>query len=148
MSIKTTLTHSEFITLYGESQFVRSYTYDAKIGILEHIESIQDEYEGDLDWTEIFMEAAEYTPSDMIAHNNNFNIDQYVDELIDAANNILFDGIIEKELENDDGLSNDELWKSLKSHLLGNAEFEIAAAEILGKEHGLTELDNGNWLKL
>ncbi len=147
MSIKTELSNNEFITLYGESEYVRSYSHDAKIAILDHIEMIQDEDQDGIDWTEVFMNAGEYTAADMIADNNGFEIDEHIDSLIDIASTIQFDEAIEKQLNNDDDIDNEDLWKALKDHLLGNAEFLQDAADMLGRHHGLTELDNGNWLK-
>ncbi len=149
MSIKTELTNDEFIRLYGEGQWVRDFSRDGQEAVLDHIESMQDNSDSDydLDWTGYFMAASEYTASDMIADNNGFGIDDHADGLIDIANSITFDDGIEKELENDLDLSNDDLWKYLKSTLLANSEFVQEAADLLARHHGLTELDNGHWIQ-
>ena len=148
MSIKTELTHSEFMTLYRDNQFVRDFSYEAAIEVLNHIETIQDESETvNLDWTPYFMEASEYSAGDILAENNNFEIDEFADQLIEIARDIDFESDINDILENSES-SNETLWKDLKDRLLANTEFEQEAASFIADEANLTGLDNGKWLKL
>ena len=148
MAIKAELSKNEFLKLYRENEYVRSFSEYAVFEILDYIESRQEESEGtDLDWTGYFMEAAEYSADDILAPNNNFEVDEAADELIEIARGIDFKSDLNELLE-DDEKCNDELWKELKDRLIANVEFAQEAASHIADEANLTGLDNDKWLKM
>ena len=72
MSILIDITANQMIDLYGESEWMRGFTHEAKVEILDAYEKYQGEMLDDgrthdefIPWEEFFMDAGEYTEQDL-----------------------------------------------------------------------------------
>lgn len=73
MSILIDITANQMIDLFGESEWMRDFTHEAKVTILEAYEKYQEEMLEDgrghdvnfINWEEFFMDAGEYTEQDL-----------------------------------------------------------------------------------
>ena len=72
MSILIDITANQMIDLYGESEWMRDFTDEAKVVILDAYEKYQSEMLDDgrthdefINWEEFFMDAGEYTEQDL-----------------------------------------------------------------------------------
>ena len=71
MSINVSITTEHFISIFGQSEFCRTFTRDGMRSVLGYIEDIQEERDSSetnvIDWTNVFMNCSEYTDSDLVA---------------------------------------------------------------------------------
>ena len=72
MSILIDITTNQMIDLYRDSEWMRDFTDEAKIAILDAYEKYQEEMLDDgrthdefINWEEFFMDAGEYTEQDL-----------------------------------------------------------------------------------
>ena len=149
MGIKTELSNDEFVTVYGNSQYVRGFSYEAKIALLDHISELQDEVEDptSIDWTGIFMEAGEHDDADLVNMYED-SLENYAEEVIDMARNLELDDELELRLENEAEVSDEELLTDNLVELLTLSEFVEGAARIIGENESIIKLDSGGWLKV
>ena len=94
-TINVTITAEQFITIYGQSEFCRSFTDSGIRTVLEEIAE-QQECTGEaiIDWTGFFMECSEYTDSDLVreymqlvdeeTQNNAEDISEVVDAILES----------------------------------------------------------------
>ena len=59
--IRIELTHGQFYDLYRNNEFVRNFSFDGVDALLDIIEEKQEDNSEIIDWTEVFMNASEYT---------------------------------------------------------------------------------------
>lgn len=96
MSIKIEVSVNAFIDMYGQSEFCRSFTLDAQEEILRHIEDLQHESDAVIDWTEVFMNAAEYTAKELI---NEYDKDVETDSMGEDDLEFIADQIFNNDID-------------------------------------------------
>ena len=151
MGIKTELSHDEFITYYGESEHVKSFSYEAKMAILANIEALQDDMDNpmDVDWVSSFMDASELDNAAIFKQDTGLDVDSMAGDLVTLAcsSDIVFEDGLNQILADHNG-SDDDVWAEFKDRLLGNSEFYQVASEHIADSNNLTSLDNGKWLMM
>lgn len=149
MGIAAVLSHEDFIAIYGETEHVKGFSYEAKMAILDNIEELQGELISPLEvgWENSFMEASELTADDIFKEGNGIDIEDSISDLIDMANDFEFDGDLNEVLANYNG-SDDEAWAALKDRMLSDMQFYKMASDHIAEENNLTGLDNDNWLMM
>lgn len=144
-TIKTELTTNEFIKLYGDSQYVRSFSPEAIEAILTNIEELNDT-ESDNDWTGFFMEAGEHSAKDIVSDFNH-EIDNLSSEIMDMAQELeSMPAPILERIENEEELSSDDLLKELKGQLETLEGWNEGVADIIADAINITKLDNGKYI--
>ena len=144
-TIKTELTTSEFITLYGESQYVRGFSKDAVEAILTNMEELQD-VGSDNDWTGFFMDAGEHEPETLVSENSDM-FDELSSEIMDMVRDLdSLPSELSERIENEEELGSDELLTELKSQLEVLEGWNEGVAELIADAKGIMKLDNGSYI--
>lgn len=142
--MRTKVSSSDFLKVFGDHNFVVGFSETAKIAILEHIEN-DDLYNEDSYWSDYFIGASEWTTQELINRYDD-TLAGMAKELIALTANIDWRDEVVLILDNDDNLSDNELWRKLNAELLTDPDYLQLVAQKLADIHHFKPLSNKKWL--
>lgn len=148
MAIKAKLTNEQFITLFGDNEYVRDFSDEAIGVILGRISDAQEEQAEpfEVDWIGFFKEALELDAED-VYQDYKGQMHEHADSIIKMARESKFNVEIDEMLNNKGQLSNTDLLAETLPHLERYGAFEDHASLIFAKHNDILDLKNGGFIK-